>query len=362
MTDLRIIDERTVRALLPPQDAADAMVRALTGFDAGELYQHPRVVVDPAGDGGASGLALLMPAATTGGDRPLLGVKLLSLFPRARERELPRIQGLVLLMDAVHGEPLALLDATALTEIRTAAVSAVATEHLARPDARTLAVLGTGVQARGHLAALAQVRNWTSVRVHGRTEEGTRALAEWASHLGLPLETAATAAEAVEGADVICTVTSASEPVLPAGLPTSGVHINGVGAYGPECRELPSELVARASHFVENREAAAREAGNLLIPRREGFRVAEPVELAEVLTGRHPGRTGEEELTVFTSLGLPVEDVVACELIHRRSVDQDLGHLVRLSSPERPDERPGSAAPAPAARRAASTTDREAER
>lgn len=355
MTELRIIDEETVRALLPPRDAADAMVRALTGFDAGELYQHPRVAVDPAGDGGASGLTLLMPAATTGGDRPVTGVKLLSLFPRAKERSLPRVQGLVVLTDAVHGEPLALLDATSLTEIRTAAVSAVATERLARPDARTLAVLGTGVQARGHLAALARVREWTSVRVHGRTEEGARALAEWASGLGLPLETAATAAEAADGADVVCTVTSASGPVLPEDLPTAGVHINGVGAYGPECRELPSGLVARATNFVEDREAAAREAGNLLIPRAEGVRVAEPVELAEVLTGRHPGRTGEDELTVFTSLGLPVEDVVACELIHRRAVERDLGRLVRLSAPAHPERPARPATPA-------STTHREAER
>jgi ornithine cyclodeaminase len=161
---LRVINGDTVRALYSVSDAVGAMERALVSFSSGTAYQHPRITVAPPGEGG---MVLLMPAASAG----MLGLKLLSMFPRAAEKGLASVQGLIVLVDAVHGEPLAIIDGISVTEIRTAAVTVLATDRLARPDAATLGIVGAGVQARGHLAALAQVRPWKSVRLFSRTPD-----------------------------------------------------------------------------------------------------------------------------------------------------------------------------------------------
>ncbi|MGA4844121.1 ornithine cyclodeaminase family protein [Streptomyces sp. G45] len=319
---LRVINGETVRSLYSGADALPAMKRALTSFSDGSAYQHPRITVEPPGEGG---MVLLMPAAS----EDTLGLKLLSMFPRAAEKGLANVQGLVILVDAVHGEPLALIDGISVTEIRTAAVSALATQSLARPDATTLGVIGAGVQARGHLEALAGVRPWERIRLYSRTAERARELVEWARGRGLPAEVADSASGAVADADVICTVTSACSPVLAdADVTGGGVHINAVGAFGPTCRELPSELIARSRIFVDSREAALSEAGDLMIPIQEGVLDEKAVrgEIGEVLAGAE-GRVGDE-LTVFKSLGLPIQDVVACAEIYRRAVERDAGDVL----------------------------------
>ncbi|MGV9287290.1 ornithine cyclodeaminase family protein [Streptomyces sp. NPDC003719] len=321
---LRVINGETVRSLYSGADALPAMERALTAFSDGSAYQHPRITIEPPGHGG---MALLMPAAS--GDT--LGLKLLSMFPRAAEKGLANVQGLVILVDAVHGEPLALIDGISVTEIRTAAVTALATDRLARQDATTLGVIGAGVQARGHLQALAEVRPWKRVRLYSRTAGRARELVDWARGTGLPAEVVDSASAATEGAEVICTVTSACAPVLAdADVSGEGVHINAVGAFGPTCRELPSELVTRARIFVDSRQAALAEAGDLMIPIQEGVIDEKAVqgELGEVLAGA-AGRIGDE-LTVFKSLGLPIEDVVACAEIYRRAVERDAGDVLRF--------------------------------
>ncbi|MFB7664840.1 ornithine cyclodeaminase family protein [Kitasatospora sp. NPDC056138] len=321
---LRIIDGDTVRSLYSGRDALPAMERALTAFSAGSAYQHPRITVEPPGEGG---MVLLMPAAAE--DR--LGLKLLSMFPRAGERGLPNVQGLVILVDAVHGEPLAIIDGISVTEIRTAAVTALATGKLARPDATGLALIGAGVQARGHLQALADVRPWKSVRLYSRTPERAHELARWARGEDIPVEIADSATAALAGADVICTVTSSYEPVLAdSDVAAEGVHINAVGAFGPTCRELPSELVGRARIFVDSRQAALAEAGDLIVPLRDGVITEDAIvaEIGDVLAGAD-GRLGDE-LTLFESLGLPIQDVVACAEIYRRAVERDAGHVVRF--------------------------------
>jgi ornithine cyclodeaminase len=320
---LRIINGEAVRALYPIDDAVPAMARALVSFSDGTAYQHPRITVEPPGE---RGRLLLMPAASAGA----LGLKLLSMFPRATERGLASVQGLIVLVDAVYGEPLAVIDGTSVTEIRTAAVTALATDGLARPGATALGVIGAGVQARGHLQALAHVREWKSIRLFGPTRGRADQLAQWAGDQGIPVEVADTARAAISGADVICTVTSANDPVLAdADVTGTGVHLNAVGAFGPWGRELPSGLVGRARIFVDSRQAALAEAGDLIVPLREKVITEQAIvaELGEVLAGVAQGRLGDE-LTVFKSLGLPIEDTVACETIYHRAVERGAGYEI----------------------------------
>lgn len=316
---LRVLNGAAVRSLYSVEDAIPAMQQALIGYSDGSAYQHPRITVEPPVHGGR---LLIMPAAA--GDA--LGMKLLSMFPMAAERGLPNVQGLIIVLDAVTGEPLAVIDGLSVTEIRTAAVTCLATARLARPDARVLGVVGAGVQARGHISALAPIRDWKQIRVYGRTAARARGLAAWAADLGLPVEAVDSAAAAVRGADVICTATSDDTPVLAdADVTVPDAHINAIGAFGPACRELPSALVARARIYVDSRQAALAEAGDLLIPVQEGVIGPDAVtaELGELLAA--PPEPRGEGLTVFKSLGLPVEDTVAAAAVYRRAVERGAG-------------------------------------
>jgi ornithine cyclodeaminase/alanine dehydrogenase-like protein (mu-crystallin family) len=320
----RVINGATVRELFPIGEAIGCMRDALVAYSAGQLFQHPRVAVAPPGEGGQ---ILLMPAMSGG----TVGLKVLSMFPRAAERGLPGVQGIVLLIDAVHGEPLALIDGITVTEIRTAAVTTLATAEMAVPDAQSLALIGAGAQARSHLAGLATLTAWKRIRVYSRTASRVKQLADWAAEsLGLTIEAAESPAAAVRGADVVCTVTSSLEPVLAdADIAESGIHINAIGAFGVTGRELPSELVARSRIVVDSREAALAEAGDILVPMGEGVLAEDAVagELGEVLAGKLPGRLGGE-VSVFKSLGLPIEDTVACQEIYRRAVARGLGEEI----------------------------------
>jgi ornithine cyclodeaminase/alanine dehydrogenase-like protein (mu-crystallin family) len=235
----------------------------------------------------------------------------------------------VLLVDARYGEPLAFLDGTVVTELRTAAVSAVATDTLARTDSTVLSIIGAGVQGRAHLRALRNTRTWTDIRVHSRTPARARDLVDWAVANGLPARVAASATDAVTRADVICTTTSACRPVLSAADVGPGTHVTAVGAFGATCRELPTELVVGATLFADSRAAVMAEAGDVLIPVDEGH-LTEPsiTEIGRVLAAEAPGRTSADEITVVKSLGLPIEDVVACELVYQRAVETGAGQDV----------------------------------
>jgi ornithine cyclodeaminase len=321
---LKVINGATVRELFPISEAIDCMRDALVAFSAGQLYQHPRVSVTPPGEGGQ---ILLMPAMSGSA----IGLKVLSMFPRAAERGLAGVQGVVLLLDAVYGEPLALIDGITVTEIRTAAVTTLATAHMAAPGARSLALVGAGAQARSHLAGLATLASWERIRVFSRSASRVKQLAEWAAEsLGLTIDATGNVADAVRDADVVCTVTSASEPVLAdADIGQSGIHVNAIGAFGASSRELPTGLVARSRIIADSREAALAEAGDLLIPMREGRLADDPIagELGKVLAGEVPGRLSDE-VSVFKSLGLPIEDAVACQEIYQRAVARGLGEEI----------------------------------
>jgi ornithine cyclodeaminase len=272
-----------------------------------------------------------MPAAL--GAPPAIGLKAITVFPGNHGTELDSHQGAVLLFEGGRGRLLAVMDATAITAIRTAAVSGLATSRLAREDAGDLAILGTGVQARTHLEAMRLARPLRRVRAFGRDPGRVRAfVADAAKRCGLEVEPAATAREAVEGADIVCTVTSSSEPVLRGGWLAPGAHVNAVGACLPAARELDTAAVARSSVFVDRRESALNEAGDILIPMKEGAVTGDHIqaEIGDVVVGRHPGRRSREEITLFKSLGLAVEDVASAQVVYRNAERREVGTWVEL--------------------------------
>jgi ornithine cyclodeaminase len=271
-----------------------------------------------------------MPAAL--GDPPALGVKILTVFPGNHAAGIESHQGFVLLFEPEHGTPAALIDAIAITAIRTAAASGLATRLLARADAHDLAILGSGTQARSHLAAMRAVRQIDRVRAWSPHRDRLEALVADAADDGVMVEATADARAAVEGADIICTVTAAHEPVVEGAWLTEGAHINAVGSSQPMYRELDSEAVRRSRLFVDRRESTINEAGDYLIPMREGAIGEDHIvaEIGEVAAGIADGRTSAEEITLFKSLGLAIEDLAAARWIHQRAVETGAGTPIPL--------------------------------
>jgi ornithine cyclodeaminase len=221
------------------------------------------------------------------------------------------------------------VDAGAVTAIRTAAVSAVATRTLARSEATRLAVLGAGIQARAHLEALAAVRPFESARIWGRTEALARSVAEEVD-VPFPVEVVASAREAIAEADVVATTTASPEPIVARDWFAPGAHINAVGSSIPTAREIDAATMAEAALFADRRESFYSEAGDYLLAADETGPREVRGELGEVLTGAAEGRRGDEELTLFKSLGLAAEDLAAVEHLHRRAVETDAGQRVEL--------------------------------
>jgi alanine dehydrogenase len=292
------LDEAQVHALLRMEELIPAMARALGDLSAGKVVQPVRTMVPIAEHGGFLGL---MPAYAGA-----LGVKLVAFFPN--NQSIPTHHAIIQLFRPETGEPLVTMDGRLITEERTAAVSAVATQLLARGDAEVLALLGSGVQARSHLKALRLVRAFREVRVWSPRHAG-----EFAREFGV--RAAATAEEAVRGADVVVTATSARTPVLRGEWLSAGAHVNAVGAPRPDWRELDDAVFRRARLYVDSREAAPRESGDVI-----GSGAAIFAELGEVVAGTRPGRQAADEITLFKSLGLAVEDVVAADLVYRKAL------------------------------------------
>jgi ornithine cyclodeaminase/alanine dehydrogenase-like protein (mu-crystallin family) len=248
-------------------------------------------------------------------------------------RGLDAHQGTVTLFDGETGRPTAILDGSALTQVRTAAVTAVATRTLARADARVLAILGAGVQARAHLDALRGVREFQRVSVYAPTEGHARAVADAGPTGGPPVTVAASAQEAVRGADVVVTVTNSPEPVLAREWLAAGAHVNAVGASLPSARELDTETVAAAALYCDSRESLAHEAGEYILAVAQGAIAGEAHirgELGEVLADLLPGRADDTELTLFRSLGLAIEDLAAAQLAVSTARELGLGTDVAL--------------------------------
>jgi alanine dehydrogenase len=262
-----------------------------------------------------------------------VGAKVISVFPDNHGTALDSHQGAVLLFEAERGSLVAIMDASSITAIRTAAVSGLATRLLARDDAREVAILGTGVQARTHLDAMRAVRPIGRARVWSRSAAAVRAFAERESRrTGVAVEPAATAREAVAGAEIVCTVTSSREPVLAGDWLAAGTHVNAVGASLPFARELDTAAVVRGRLYVDRRESALNEAGDFLIPQQEGAIREDHIvgEIGELLLGVVPGRGSSAEVTIFKSLGLAVEDVAAAAVIYERARATGRGTRVEL--------------------------------
>lgn len=320
-----VLSEDDVEQLLPMEECIDVMRKALVALARGEMYQPLRSVFRPPDGAGFIGL---MPAHRAAGPAAF-GLKAINVIPGNPARGLDAHQGAVLLSDGETGELLAVLNASPITAIRTAAVSAVATGALAREESRTLAIIGAGVQARAHLRAIAAVRRLERARIWSRTPASAERLAA-EIEAPFPIEVAASAEAAVRGADVIVTATSSPAPVLQREWLAEGAHVNAVGASIPASRELDTATIAAAALFVDRRESAENESGDYLVPLGEGAIGPEHIraELGEVLAGAAPGRTSPEQLTVFKSLGIAIEDLAAAEYVVARARETGAGSKV----------------------------------
>lgn len=289
------LDEDQIRQLLRIEDLIPAMEKALVDFSAGKVVQPVRsgISVDPPG-----GFFFLMPALSEG-----LGVKIVTFYPPNAERGLPTHMATIFLMEPDTGAPLAIMDGRLITEMRTAAVSAAATKLLAAPDARVLAIFGSGVQAYSHFEAMRLVRDFEDVRVWSRTPEHAQ---RFADAIGAR---ATSAEEAARDADVVITVTNARAPVLKGAWLKRGTHVNAVGSPRPDWRELDDEVMENVL-FVDSREGALKEAGDVILSGAEIY-----AEIGEALAGDVPPRA--EETTIFKSLGMAVEDITAAMLVYK---------------------------------------------
>jgi ornithine cyclodeaminase/alanine dehydrogenase-like protein (mu-crystallin family) len=290
------LNERQVRKHLLMEELIPAMEKALIDFSAGKVTQPVRsvITVDPPG-----GFFGMMPARTPDG----LGIKLVTFYPRNAERGIPTHMATIFLADPETGAPLVVMDGRLITEMRTAAVSAAATKLLASPDAKILAILGSGVQARSHVEALRLVRRFEEIRVWSPTKAHAE---QFAKQIGA---TAMSAEEVVRGANVVVTATSSKTPVLRGTWLKAGCHVNAVGACRPDWRELDDEAM-REVVFVDSREAAMKESGDVIL---SGAKIY--AELGEALAGKVSPRANET--TIFKSLGMAVEDIAAALLVYR---------------------------------------------
>ena len=306
-----VLSEHEVEELLTMEECIGVMEEALAALARGEVHNPLRQAIRAPG---ANGLLGLMPA-WRGGEVPYYALKEVCVFPGNPKRGLDTHLGAVILHSGETGEPLAFMSASAITAIRTAAVSAVATKLLAREDAAILAILGGGVQARAHLRAIPLVRGIREVRTYSRSGGS-----------------AASAEEAVRGADIIVTATNSKDPILRRDWLAPGAHINAVGSSIAAARELDGETVAACSLFVDRRESTVNESGDYLFAKREGAIDERHIraELGELLTGTAAGRTSVEEITLFKSLGLAVEDLASAAFLYDKARSLNRGTYVEL--------------------------------
>ena len=322
MSEVLVLSHAEVERLLPMDECIEVMAEALADLAHGRVHNPLRFPVRPPE---ASNLLGLMPAYR----EPTWALKEVVVAPQNSTRGLDPHQGAVLLHDGETGELLAVLNASAITAVRTAAVTAVASRAFARENSHELAILGSGIQARSHLEALGLVHQFTSGRVWSRTPEHAQRFAAEAD-APFPVEPVGSAEEAIRGADVVVTTTAAAEPVVEREWLAEGAHVNAVGSSIPTARELDTATIAAASLFVDRRESTLNEAGDYLFAAEEVAIGPEHIlaDLGEVLTGVHPGRTADDELTVFKSLGLAVEDLAAAEHVYRRARETGAGTAV----------------------------------
>jgi ornithine cyclodeaminase len=313
---MRFIDREEVASRLTYEICIPIVRQAMIQFSRGETKQLLRSLI-PLADGRVFGI---MPGAM--GDHAPFGAKLISVFPENFAKGIQSHQGLVILFDPETGAPVCAVHAGEITAIRTAAASAVATDALARKDARHLALLGYGEQAQTHARAIRKVRNYESIAVWGRSPERARAFAErMQAELALPVTPAATVREAVADADIICTVTSAPEPILKGEWVRTGTHVNVVGSGYAGPAEIDNNLVVRSRFIVDSREGILHQGSEFLRAKQAGLIGDDHIvaEIGEVLAGKIEGRRSPEEITVYKSLGHIVQDLATAWALYSRS-------------------------------------------
>ncbi|HVL68853.1 MAG TPA: ornithine cyclodeaminase family protein [Vicinamibacterales bacterium] len=326
-SDPILLTEADVRSLLTIDDLIEAMAAALADFSTGRVTQPLRTVLT-VGDKAFYGvMPAYLPAA------PALGTKLVTVFGSNAQLGMPTHLATIVLLDPRTGALLALMDGRYITEARTAAASAVSVKHLARPNARVLAICGAGVQARSHLEAITRVRTIDEVRIWSRTRSRTdEFVADMQPHVTGRITAAASAEEAVRDADIVVLATAAKEPVVRSEWIAAGAHVCAVGACRPTEREMDGALVARADVYVDSRTGALAEAGDIVLAVQEG--AIEPphirAEIGDVVAGLVPGRVGPDAVTIFKSLGMAVEDVAAAHLVYTRARERGKGIGIHL--------------------------------
>jgi alanine dehydrogenase len=317
------LTESDVRAVLSTGELIDAMEAALAALSAGRVTQPVRTAIETAD----RSFFALMPAFDAG--RAILGAKLVTVTPANQARGLHTHLAAISLFDPETGELAAVMDGRYITEVRTAAASAVSVRHLARKDAAVLAILGSGVQARSHLAALPEVRGFTEIRAWSPTENH---LHQFVAEAAVPVRAMPSAEQAVRGADVVVLATNAVTPAILNAWVDDGAHVIAIGACRPTQQEIDPALVVRSRLVVDSRAAALQESGDIVQPIRQGLITAEHVaaELGEIVCGQKPGRRSDREVTLFKSLGQAIEDLVAADLAYRRARESGRGHMLEL--------------------------------
>jgi len=307
------------------REAIEAVREAFILTSENRVEVPPRIHLDvPL----SKGTCLVMPSHLP--DREKIGVKIINLYEENPGKGLPFSHALMLVFEASTGQPLGIMEASALTALRTGAACGLATELLSRPESRKMALFGAGFQARFQLEAVAAVRSLEEVLVFDQDRKRAEQFAKQMSdRLGLKIRVADSAHQAVAEADIISTATTSKVPVLADKDLKPGVHINAIGSYKPAEREIPSETVARARVFVDKRDMALEEAGDLIIPIKEGVFSAEKIvaEIGEVASGKKPGRLSPEEITFFKTVGVAAQDIVLGSKLLEKALVKEAGVL-----------------------------------
>ena len=327
--EILILDAQDVERLLTIDACIELMAKTLADLASGIFHQPLRMVVRPPD---AKGILGLMPAHRAA-DPALYGLKAICVFSENPKINKDAHQGSVMLFNGDTGELLSLMNASPITAIRTAAVSAVATRLLARPDASRLAIIGSGVEARSHLPAIASVRHIKRTRVVSRRRERAAAfVAEMSGGFSFPIEAVNTVQEAVAEADIIVTVTNSHEPVIKREWIPQGAHINAIGTHSPASREIDGATMAAARVFVDRRESAINEAGDYVLATKEGLITEDNIvgEIGELLIGTKPGRETADQITLFKSLGLAVEDLACAQFLFETAQKIGAGTWVKF--------------------------------
>ena len=310
------VNKDRIASLLPMEECIEVLEEMFRSLAARECIQPLRnIMLLPD----RSGVLGMMPGYA--GKLGVMGIKVITVFHANSEVGLPSHQGVVMLFDAKHGQPLMLFDALEITAIRTAAASAVATRVLSRENSSTLAIIGSGEQAKRHIEAMLLVRNIKQINLWSRSEKNAKQLRNTLlGEYNIPVQIKKNAQQAVEQADIICTVTASKEPLVMGEWIAAGTHINAVGSSTPVARELDTAAIIKSTLFADCYESLFNEAGDFLIPKKEGAVADDHVkaEIGEVLSGIKKGREDEEEITVFKSLGIAAEDIFSAYHIYQK--------------------------------------------